>query len=79
MQARSHPFAQRRQLCAVSSCRTWHRSNWNLSDGDRVAILNNVLPQWVMPMTDQSRECKRFVQAASLDGCAPESSLLLNR
>jgi hypothetical protein len=36
--------------------RTWHKSYWNWSDGDRCAILNNVLPNWVMPMMDQSDE-----------------------
>jgi len=45
----------------------WHRSHWNLSANDRCAILNNVLPQWVMPMVDQSDCYDEFVSSGRAD------------
>ena len=41
------------------SCR--HRTHRNRTSADRCAILNCVIPQWVMPMLDQSAEYERFV------------------
>jgi ectoine hydroxylase-related dioxygenase (phytanoyl-CoA dioxygenase family) len=51
----------------IFDIRTWHRSYWNRSGSDRCAILNNVLPQWVMPMMDQSKEYTEFVSSGLAD------------
>lgn len=45
----------------------WHRAHRNRSDGDRCAILNNVLPQWVMPMIDQAPCYDEFILSGKAD------------
>ena len=47
--------------CA-DDARTWHRAcpELNESDGDRVAILNSVLPSWVQPMSPRQAGAEAF-------------------
>lgn len=46
--------------------RTWHRSGMNLTDTDRVAILNACIPGWIMPMGDQSDTYTQMVRSPCL-------------
>ena len=46
--------------------RTWHRTGMNLTDKDRVAILNACIPGWIVPMGDQSDVYTQMVRACPM-------------
>ena len=57
-----HIEAPAGSVCIFDS-KTWHRSHWNRSTDDRMAILNNVLPRWVTPMSTHDHVMSKFKES----------------
>ena len=57
----------------ADDARTWHRAcpELNESDGDRVAILNSVLPSWVQPMSPRAAGAEEFAMSYAREVLTP--------
>ena len=51
--------------------RIWHSARLNTTAEDRVALLNNCLAKWVMPLVPQWYQWRRFVEGGGLEALTP--------